>query len=122
LRFWRKSLANGLSGVGDAMPVTDFCIPIKEAGATTAATLTALQLFYKPRRIILIAPKDTHEILHEVLRQSSVVNGSVLDENELFMNSFGLTAQDLSRYYVERDGDSRETRQPTTQESVVTEC
>ena len=88
----------------------DFIVPLKQIGLITRTVLEAIELFYKPRRIIVISSGKEEVILQELLRKWNLT-GRVffVSEETFFVNGLNLTIESIIyEYNPSREGDQRE--------------
>ena len=87
----------------------DFIIPLKQVDLITRTIVEALELFYQPRRIIIITPKKEVDILKNLHVYWDVGDLQLICEEEFFIPNFGLTIDDiLQEYDITREGEQRE--------------
>ena len=87
----------------------DFVVPIKKLGMFTKTVLEGITLLYKPRRIIVIIPKNEIALLQKETQTWKVNTLKMIDENFFFMNHFGLTMEDIqNEFQTTRDEKHRE--------------
>lgn len=87
----------------------DFVIPIKKLGMFTKAVLEGVTLFYKPRRIIVILPKNETSLFKKESQAWKVSTLEFIDENLYFMKNYGLTMCEIEkRFQTSKDEKHRE--------------
>lgn len=77
----------------------DFVIPLKKIGLFTRAVLEVLELFYHPRRILIITNKEEISILERELSYWNVGIVKLIEEESFFIANFNLTIDDLEREF-----------------------
>jgi len=87
----------------------DFLIPLKQVGLITRSVLEALELFYKPRRIIVVTPKKEADILRILSKHWDINNLELIHEEEFFKPNFNLSFEDIVKEYdINRGYEQRE--------------
>jgi hypothetical protein len=87
----------------------DFVVPLKQIGVITRAVVESIHLFYRPRRIIVIAPRKEGNILRKLHPHWNVGRFECIDEESFFQPNFRLSMDDIiAEYDPDRPGDQRE--------------
>jgi hypothetical protein len=87
----------------------DFIVPLKQIGLITRAVLESLELFYHPRRIIVITCKKEADILTSLVKHWNVGIIEVIYEEVFFQQKSGLSIEDIIQEYdMQREGEQRE--------------
>jgi hypothetical protein len=87
---------------------TDFIIPLKRVGLITRTVLEAVQLFYRPRRIVVVTPRSEAALLRLLSPFWSVGPAlHIIAEEDYFKPNFGLSIGDLMAEYGAPSEDER---------------
>jgi len=87
----------------------DFVVPLKQIGLITRSVLEAIDMFYNPRRIIVVTSKKEATLLQNLVKYWDVKNLKIIYEEDFFIPNFGLTIEDIiQEYNINREGEQRE--------------
>jgi hypothetical protein len=87
----------------------DFLVPLKQVGLITRSVLEALELFYKPRRIIVVTTKKECDILRNLVKYWNVNKLELIHEEDFFKPNFNLSMEDIIKEYdITRGSEQRE--------------
>jgi hypothetical protein len=87
----------------------DFIVPLKQLGVITRAVLECINLFYRPKRIIVIAPSKEKEVFHIVVPYWDVGRIEFITDEVFFSEKLGVKLETvLQEYDSNREGDQRE--------------
>jgi hypothetical protein len=87
----------------------DFLVPLKQVGLITRSVLEALELFYKPRRIIVVTPKKEADILKDISKFWDTKHLEFIHEEDFFKPNFNLSIEDITKEYdITRGSQQRE--------------
>ena len=77
----------------------DFLVPLKQVGVITRCVLEALELFYHPRRIIVVTPKKEADILRNLAKYWDINNLELIYEEHFFESNLNLSFEDIIKEY-----------------------
>jgi hypothetical protein len=94
----------------DNKEVLDFVIPICNYNIIIKVTLESIIINYTPRNIYIVINKNDADILEKECLQwnFSTTKLIFINEDEYFINNYGLTKKNINQWYTWKDNQSRE--------------
>ena len=87
----------------------DFLVPLNQVGLITRSVLEALELFYKPRKIIVVTSKKEADILRNLTIHWDINHLELIHEEDFFKPNFNLSFEEIiEEYDITRGFQQRE--------------